>query len=178
MARVVDHLSVDELGRRWRTSADAVEARHFQAIWHLAQGRTLAETARLTGFVQRWLEELLSRYNVFGASALGDQRRRNGRAPTVLTPTALAKLKARLESEPDGGGLWTSKKAAAFIATELGLETVSVQRGWEALRAVGHTRQRPRPRHTLSASPQEQGAFKKNSPTRSRTSARPIRTPS
>lgn len=175
MARIVDHLSLEELRRRWRTRADATEARHYQAIWHLAQGRSFAETSALTGFVKRWLEQLARRYNASGPSALGDQRRRNGRTPTVLTPEVLTKLKARLDTEPDGGGVWTAKKAAAFMAAELGVEKVSEPRGWEALRAVGYTRQRPRPRHTLSATPEEQDGFKKNSPTRSTRSAPPTR---
>ncbi|GJE10068.1 hypothetical protein [Methylobacterium longum] len=38
MAHIADHLSVEELGRRARTSADACAARHYQAIWLLAQG--------------------------------------------------------------------------------------------------------------------------------------------
>jgi len=35
-----------------------------------------------------------------------------------------------LEGAADDGGLWTSAKVAAFIARELGLERVAVQRGW------------------------------------------------
>lgn len=152
--------------------------RHYQTIWHLAQGRTVSETAGLTGFTPRWIEQLLSRYNSLGASALGDRRRRNGSAATVLTPEVLAKLKARLDSEPEGGGLWTSKKAAAFLASELGLKELAAQRGREALRAVGHSRQTPRPRHAAAATPEEQAAFKKNSPTPSNRKGPRTRTPS
>ena len=47
---------------------------------------------------------------------------------------------------------------------ELGLERVAEQRGWEALRAIGWTIQRPRPRHARAAGPEEQAAFKKSSP--------------
>jgi hypothetical protein len=53
MARVAEHLSVAELQAGYRTSGDAMLARHYQVIWLLAQGRTVAETARLTSFVPR-----------------------------------------------------------------------------------------------------------------------------
>ena len=40
MAHIVEHLPVEELEARYRAAQDATEARHFQAIWPLAQGRT------------------------------------------------------------------------------------------------------------------------------------------
>ena len=86
MARVVDHLSVSELQAEYRSGKDATRARHFQVIWLLAQGRTVTETASLMGFVPRWIEELLVRYNAFGPSSLGDRRRGNGAKATVLIP--------------------------------------------------------------------------------------------
>lgn len=36
MAHIAEHLSVEELGRRARTSPDACAGRHYQAIWLLA----------------------------------------------------------------------------------------------------------------------------------------------
>ena len=39
MARIVGHLPVEELEARYRAERDATEARHFQAIWLLAQGQ-------------------------------------------------------------------------------------------------------------------------------------------
>ena len=71
MARVVGHLSVAELQAGYRGGGDATRARHYQVIWLLAQGRTVAETARLTSFARRWIEALLARYNAFGPSSLG-----------------------------------------------------------------------------------------------------------
>ena len=44
------------------------------------------------------------------------------------------------------------------MAAELG-RRVAEQRGWEALRAIGWSIQRPRPRHARAASPEEQAAF-------------------
>lgn len=95
--------------------------------------RRVAETAQLTGFVPRWIEELLVRYNRFGPSSLGDRRRGNGARPSILTPPVLAMVRERLKRPPDGGGVWTSRKVAALIAAELGLASVAEQRGREAL---------------------------------------------
>jgi transposase len=164
MAQVADHLSVAGLRAGWRGSEDATLARHYQVVWLLAQGRTVAETARLTGFVPRWVEELLVRYNRFGPSSLGDRRRGNGARPTILTPKILDILRERLKSPPEDGGVWTAKKVAAVIAAELGRERVAQQRGWEALRAIGWTIQTPRPRHARAAGPEAQAQFKKSSP--------------
>src|ERR687895_669366 len=80
MARIVGHLPVEEPEARYRAARDATEARHFQAIWLLAQGRTVLEVSEVLAFVPRWVEELARRYNAFGPEALGDQRRRHGLA--------------------------------------------------------------------------------------------------
>ena len=81
-----------------------------------------------------------------------------------MTPAVLDVLRERLKQSPEDGGVWTSKKVAAVIATELGLAKVAEQRGWEALRALGWTIQRPRPRHARAASLEEQEDYKKSSP--------------
>lgn len=167
MAQVVGHLGVAELQAGWRESRDATLARHYQVIWLLAVGRSCAEVAGLTGFVRRWVEELVARYNRFGPSSLGDRRRGNGAAPRVLTPEVLALLSERVKTPPDDGGVWTAKKVARVMARALGVAEVPPQRGWEALRAIGWTIQQPRPRHAQAATPEVQAEFKKNS-TRSR----------
>jgi transposase len=163
MVQVAGHLSAAELQAGWRGSKDATLARHYQVIWLLAEGRSCAEVARLTGFVRRWVEELVARYNRFGPSSLGDRRRGNGAKPRILTPEILAMLRERVKRPPDDGGVWTAKKVAAVIAAALGLARVAEQRGWEALRAIDWTIQSPRPQHAEAATPEEQAAFKKNS---------------
>lgn len=168
MVQIADHLGVAELQAGWRESKDVTLARHYQVIWLLAEGRSCAEVARLTGFVRRWVEELAARYNRFGPSSLGDRRRSNGAKPRILTPEVLGMLRERVKTPPDDGGVWTAKKVAAVIAAALGVPRVAEQRGWEALRAIGWTIQRPRPQHARAATPEEQEAFKKSSPTSSR----------
>jgi hypothetical protein len=124
MARIVDHLPVAELETRYRAARDVTEARHYQAIWLLAQGRSFLEVGEVMAFAPRWLEELAARYNTHGPAALGDQRRRNGRAASLLTKEVLAALAERLWTPPEDGGLWSGPKVAAWMARQLGLERV------------------------------------------------------
>ena len=70
MARIVEHLPVAELEARYRAAQDVTEARHLQAIWLLAQGRTVLEVAEVLAFVPRWVERLAARCNACGPGAL------------------------------------------------------------------------------------------------------------
>jgi transposase len=160
MARIVDHLSVEQLEARYRAARDVTEARHTQAIWLLAQGRTFLEVAEVLAFAPRWVEELAARYNAVGPGALGDQRRRNGRAASLLRDDVLAALAERLRMPPEDGGLWSGAKVAAWMARHLGLERVHPQRGWEALQRIEWSLQAPRPRHPRAATPEQRAAFK------------------
>ena len=162
MARVAAHLSVENLEAGFRLARDPTATRHFQVIWLLARGHTIADVAAVTSFVPRWIEQLLARYNAHGPEALGDLRRRNGGVPSVLRPALLEQLRTRLEAPPPDGGLWSSRKVAAWMAGELGLAAVLPQRGWEALKAIGWSVQKPRPRHPGSATPEEREVFKKS----------------
>jgi len=160
MARIVDHLSVEQLEARYRAARDATEARHTQAIWLLAQGRTFLEVGEVLAFAPRWVEELAARTNAVGPEALGDQRRRNGRAASLPTKDVLAALAERLRTPPEDGGLWSGAKVAAWMARHLGLERVHPQRGWEALKRLEWSLQAPRPRHPRAATPEQRAALK------------------
>jgi transposase len=163
MATVYEHLSVEELEERYVGCQDATASRHFQVIWLLARGHTIAQVSETTAFGARWIEQLFARYNAEGPEALGDLRRCNGASATILKPELLAKLHARLGEPPPNGGLWSSRKVADWMAGELGLVSVAPQRGWEALKAIGWSIQRPRPKNPKSATPEEAAAFKKSS---------------
>ena len=167
MARIIGHLSIEELEARYRAARDVTEARHVQAIWLLAQGRTVLEVAEVLAFAPRWVEELAARYDAHGPAALGDRRRRNGRAPGLLTAEVLAALAERVRTPPDDGGLWSGAKVAAWMARHLGLERVHPQRGWEALKRIGWSVQAPRPRHARAATPEQREAFRGGSRRRS-----------
>ena len=151
MATVGDHLSVEELEERFVRCQDA--SRHFQVIWLLARGHTVSQVSATTAFGERWIEQLLARYNAERPEALGDLRRRNGATATILKPELVARLRDRLGEPPADGGLWSSSKVAAWMASELGLTSVAPQRGWEALKAIGWSIETPRPKIPKSASP-------------------------
>jgi transposase len=168
MAQIIGHLSVAELEERYRAARDVTEARHLQAIWLLAQGRTTLEVADVLAFTPRWVEELAARHNAHGPDALGDRRRRNGRAASVLTEAVLAALAERLRAPPADGGRWTGAKVALWMAEQLGLAKVHPQRGWEALKRVRWSIQAPRPRHPRAATPEQRAEFKGGSTARSR----------
>lgn len=165
MATVNEHLSVDELEERYVACSDVTASRHFQVIWLLARGHTVSQVSATTAFGERWIEQLLARYNAEGPEALGDLRRRNGASATILKPDLLDKLRLLLGQPPSDGGLWSSRKVANWMAGELGLASVAPQRGWDALKAIGWSIQAPRPKNPKSASPEEAAAFKKTSRT-------------
>src|SRR3954464_9174211 len=158
MARIVGHLSIAELESRYRAAQEATEARHLQAIWLLAQGRTVLEVSEVLAFVPRWVTQLAARYNACGPAALGDRRRRNGKAASLLTGDVLSALAARRKAPPEDGGLWSGPKVAAWMARHLGLAAVHPQRGWEALQRLEWAVQAPRPRDTPPAGPPAPGA--------------------
>jgi transposase len=176
MARIVEHLSAEELEGRYRAARDATEARHAQAIWLLAQGRTVLEVSAVPAFVPRRVTKPAARHNAFGPEALGDGRRRNGKAASPLTDEVLCALAERARAPPEDGGLWSGPKVALWMARHLGLAEGHAQRGREALRRIGWSLQAPRPRHPRAATPAEQAAFKGGSKRRSRGPRRHIPT--
>ena len=156
-----------ELEACYRATADAKKARHVQAIWLLAQGRMVSEVAGVLAFTPRWVEMLAARYNARGPEALGDGRRGNGRAASVLTGAVLEALRERLTTPPDDGGLWTGPKVALWMAAQLGVERVHPQRGWEALKRLEWSLRAPRPRHPRAAGAEERAEFANASTLRS-----------
>jgi transposase len=161
MATVFEHLSVEELDERFVGCQDATASRHFQVVWLLARGHTVSQVSATTAFGERWIEQLLARYNAEGPEALGDLRRRNGATATILKPELLARLHDRLGEPPADGGLWSSRKAADWMAAELGLKSVAPQRGWEALKAIGWSIQTPRPKTPNRLRPKRRQRLKK-----------------
>ena len=155
---VAPHLTVDQLHQRYREAADPVARSQWQMLWSLARGVPTARVAAATGYSVRWVQEVARRYRA-GPDAVGDRRRANPGAAPLLDPAQQERLRAALGGPAPDGGLWTCRSVAAWMAEALG-RPVSAQRGWEWMRRLGYTPQRPRPRETR-ADPEAQAAFKK-----------------
>ncbi len=161
MARVIHlapHLTVDELGQRYKAATSGVQARRYHARWLIAQGHT-ATAAGLIGLSDKWVRTLVQRYNHAGPAGLQDGRADTpGHAP-LLTPDQQQSLFQALQAPPLEGGIWTGRKVAAWIKRETGI-TTHPQRGWEYIRRLGFSTQVPRPRHLEAATPEEQATWK------------------
>src|ERR671913_703979 len=163
MARIVGPLPVEELETRYRAARDATAARHCQAIRLPARGRTILEAAEVLAFAPRRVTRLAARHDARGPAALGDGRRRDGKAASLLTPDLLAALAERVTAPPEDGGAWSGPKAALWMARHLGLAKVHAQRGREALKRIGWSVQAPRPRHARAAAPERRADFERGS---------------
>ena len=154
---VAEHLSHDEIDRRYRTCGDAAEKTRWHVLWLVTRpDRPLSATAaaKVVGFTPAWGRAILKRYNARGPDALTDGRRGNGSDPK-LTAGQRAELLAALQSEPPDRGLWTGPKVAAFVKRRFGVE-VRKQTGWVWLKDLGFRLVVPRPRHPKAASAEEQ----------------------
>jgi transposase len=156
---VPPHLPVPELERRYRRARDPVERSHWQIVWLLAGGAPTAEAARVTGYSVNWVREVARRYREEGPSGLGDRRHGNPGGAPLLSPAQQEELRAALAGPAPDGGLWTCRKVADWIGARVG-RPVAEARGWEWLRRLGFTPQRPRRRETR-ADPAAQAAFKR-----------------
>jgi transposase len=158
---VVEHLDLEELTARYRAARDPIERGRWQMIRLLVAGRSLAETADVTGYSTRWVREVVRRYNERGPAGLADGRHANPGAAPLLDAAGRQALEAALAQPPPEGGQWTCAKVAAWIADRTGREKVPAQRGWVYLRRTGHSPQVPRPRHVRAADAAAQAAFQK-----------------
>ena len=156
---IAPHLTVAELEQRYRQAGDPVARSPWQILWLLASGLPTAEVARVTSYSVRWVQEIARRYRAAGPAGIGDRRHGNPGAPPLLTPAQQEQLREALRGPAPDGGLWTCHKVAAWIGAQLG-RAVDPSRGWEWMRRLGFTPQRPRPRETR-ADPAAQEAFKK-----------------
>lgn len=115
--------------------------------------------ADVTGDSVNGVRAIARRYREDGPAGLGDRRQTNPGTPPLLDAAQQAQVRTAVRGPAPDGGLWTGRKVAAWMSTCFG-RPVSEQRGWEYVRKLGFTPQRPRPRATR-ADPNAQAAFKK-----------------
>ncbi len=153
------HLPLDELEQRYRRCRDPVARSHWQILWLLVGGSSTAAVARVTGYSVNWVREIARRYREDGPAGIGDRRHGNPGAAPLLDAVRQAQLREALAGPAPDGGIWSCRGVAAWMSDLLG-RPVSAQRGWEWMRRLGFTPQRPRPRETR-ADPAAQAAFTK-----------------
>jgi transposase len=161
--RIVDHLSLEDLHQRYREAHDPVERSHYQMLWLLSCGESVASCAQRVGYSSRWVSEVLARYNADGPSGLGDGRHHNRGQEPLLSLDLQEELRQAMKEEPAEGGLWSGPKVASWIGRKLGRDDITAKRGWVYLKKLGFSLQVPRPAHEGRASAEEQAGFKKNS---------------
>src|SRR5680860_1022478 len=153
------HRTLDELAQRYRRATDAVARSHWQILWLLVGGASSAEVARVTRYSVNWIREIARRYREEGPAGIGDRRHGNPGAAPLLDAAQQEQLRAALGGPAPDGGLWTGRQVARWIGVAIG-RPVDPARGWEGMRRLGFTPQRPRPRETR-VDPVAQEAFKK-----------------
>jgi len=167
MARTTDlhsHVPPAELSERARHAPTLVEARRWQLLALIADGKTTTDAAALVGLQEDYAGRIVRRYNREGPESLRDHRLElvAPQRPPLLTPEEQQELAEAVQGPAPGGGLWTGPAVARWIAAKTGREQVAPQRGHDYLQRLGLSPQRPRPRHT-EADPAAQAAFKKKS---------------
>jgi transposase len=156
------HLTYEQLTERFRRCPDGRQKARWQALWLLSRPQApyaAAQAAAVVGLTADAIRKLVHRYNAGGPDAVARNAGSQGRAPR-LSVAQQEQLKRELLGRAPDGGLWTGPKLARRIA-ELTGRPMHKATGWEWLRKLGFTPQRPRPRHTQAASAPEQAAWKK-----------------
>ena len=175
MVRVADHPGVAGLRAGWRAGRDAMPARHIRVIRLLAGGAEL----RRGGAAER-----LRSGASFGGLRAGGFARGACRAlqpVRAVEPRRPSPRQRRQADPPDAGGACDAARAGEDPArrrrgmdgeeggggdgrrSRTGLGGPG-SRGREALRAIGRTFQRPRPRHVRPDSPRGAGSVQENAP--------------
>jgi transposase len=158
--KLAAHLTVEELGEQYRRTREPVERTRWQMLWLLAQGQQAQHVATVTGYCAKWVGLVARQYNVAGPAGV-PKRRPQRVGQRLLSPALRGELAQALGGAAPEGGLWTGPQVARWMAERLA-RPVRPQRGWEMLRRLGYTPQRPRPHHQ-QADAAAQAAFPKAS---------------
>lgn len=152
------HLSVEELEQRYKSAMDTKEVRRWHALWLIARGRSISDTARIVGMHRYTVRDILKRYNARGAEGTLDRRSMNAGQPPRLNPEQQGRLREALRGPAPDAGLWTGPKVAQWIAHETG-RPAPKKLGLQYLKRIKARLVAPRRRHTKAATKEEQEAW-------------------
>ena len=161
------HLSESELKTKYRRSKDPIESRRYHLLWLVSQGNQLSEAAVVVGLHYDYARKVLKRYNDGGEAGIanGLKKKRGARSDALLNQEQQEKLRAGLAEPPEDGGVWSGPKVARWIEKETGRAKVWNQRGWDYLKKLRYSWQRPRP-HQAKGDAEAQEEFKTTLPER------------
>jgi len=153
------HLTIEELGGRYRSTKDPIERSRWHFLWLLARGLTATVIASITGYSAYWIGRIARRYNEHGSRGVKDLRHQSRPSTPLLSGSQQDELLAALATggAPEGER-WSGRTVAAWMSQRLGRH-VGRQLGWTYLRRLGARLRVPRPRH-VRADPQAQADFK------------------
>lgn len=158
------HLSHEELKARYQSSRDPVESRRWHLLWLVSQQWYLLDAADSVGVSYSYARKVVYAYNRDGIGSITNRRRgRQMPSRALLSAEQQAELDQALQSPAPDGGQWSGPKVAQWIAQKTGRAQVHPQRGWDYLKRLNYSLQRPRPRHA-KADAAVQTAFKKTYP--------------
>jgi transposase len=166
VAHLHPHLTPEELTQRARQAPDTTEARRWQLVRLIADGKTIQDAAQLVGLGYSYARRIVRRYNEQGPTAMRNRWREQQPPPPrpLLDADQQEALRQALAERAPDGGLWNGPKVAQWIKDHTGHEWVHPQRGWDYLRRLDHTPHVPRPR-SEQADPAAQAAFQESSAT-------------
>lgn len=166
-AYIADHLSISELATRYKKCQDPVESRRWHLLWRIASGLTIQASALIVGVHYQYGKKVLKKYNEEGEEGVKNRRKiakkeeHTGGKKPLLNKEQLGELAEALKEKPADGGIWTGAKVARWIEKKTGREKVWEQRGWDYLKKLGYSWQRPRPKHK-KGDEEAQKEFKEN----------------
>jgi transposase len=152
--------SVESLKAAYQKASSAVEQRRHQVIWQLALGKSREAVQALTGYSNVSIVKIINLYNEKGLRGLDDKRLESKGRPRLLNDEELLLLAQTVRKDYEQGINWEGAKLVTWLKEELGKE-VHKQRAYEYLKAIGMSKQSPRPYHAKS-DPIAQEGFKKN----------------
>jgi len=160
--KLKEHLSAEEIEKRYRMAMEGVARSQWQIIWLLHQGKSSQEVESVTGYSLAWIRTIARRYNADGPSGIGDRRHHNPGRRGALSAQQHERLKKLVVQGQQKGENWNGQRVATWMSEQLG-RRVYAQRGYEWLAKLRYSAQLPRPQHA-EADIGEQRIFKKSSP--------------